>query len=354
MYFEKLDKQGYYLIAEAGVNYYELAEKYGVKPIEAAKMMVKIANECGADAIKFQTYKAERLTRKDSPGSWSRDDVNVETMYEMFKMYDHFGEKEYAELSLYSRSVGIDFMSTPFDEDAIEYLDNYMDVYKISSSDITNDVLIEQIAKKNKPVILSVGASDKSEIDNAISIIKKYNDNKITLMHCMLEYPTPYEHANLNKITTLRSEYPEMVIGYSDHTKPDIEMDVLKTAFIMGARTIEKHFTLDKSIKGRNDHFHSMDGNDIKKVKKAISFINTIQGNGELRCLETEIRTRNSVRRSAVLLQSLQKGDILEKRMVTYIRPGDGMSYKDVVKLFGKRAKRDLVEHTLLKADDFE
>ena len=341
-FYDVIDRQGYYIIAEAGVNYYEIAEQRGISPLEAAKLMAKEAHDAGADAIKFQTYKAEKLTRIDSPGSWDRNDVAAETMYELFLMYDHFGEVEYRIIADYCTEIEIEFMSTPFDDEAVDYLDSMMNVYKISSSDITNFPLITRIAKKGKPIVMSVGASDPDEIDEAINTIRKYNDKKLTILHCVLEYPTPYEHANLEKITTLRKRYPDAIIGYSDHTKPDPQMDLLKCAFTLGAQVIEKHYTLDKTIKGKNDHFHAMDPDDIRKLKSGLEFIKKAKGSDELKCLESEIHTRDSVRRSAVSRREIKKGEPLTEDMIIYKRPGDGISPRETEKLMGKKSVRDI------------
>ena len=353
-YYETLNKQGYYIIAEVGVNYYEIGEKYGISPLEAAKLMMKEAKTAGADAVKFQTYKAENLVMVDSPGSWDKNDITVETQYELFKLYDSFAEAEYRQLSEYARQIGIDFMSTPFDEESVDYLDNYMDVYKISSSDISNIPLITRIAKKNKPVIMSVGAADLDEIMKSVNLIKLMNDKKLTLLHCVLEYPTPYEHANLKKIGALRETFPDAIIGYSDHTKPDAHMDVIKTAFLSGAQVIEKHFTLDKSIKKKNDHFHSMDCDDLRKIKTGFDFIKKLQGSSDLKCLASEVHTRNSVRRSAVSRCNIEKGTLLTDDMIIYKRPGEGLSPEQVQSILGKAAKCDIEKDHFLSIDQFE
>lgn len=353
-YFKKVQEQGYYIIAEAGVNYYEFAERFSVSPLEAAKMMVKAAAENGADAIKFQTYKAKFLAMKDSPGAWDRNDIPVETQFELFKMYDRLGEDEYKELSEYAESLGIEFISTPFDLESADYLEPYMEEYKISSSDISNIPLMTKIAQKNLPIILSTGASAVDEIDEAVSLIKKYNDRQLTLLHCVLEYPTPYENANLLKIQSLAKRYPDVIVGYSDHTKPDAMMDVLKTAYLLGAKVIEKHFTLDKTIKKKNDHFHSMDCDDLKKLKTSLEFIKTICGNDALGCQEDEITTRNSVRRSAVAARPIKMGEMLAEDMVIFKRPGTGIAPKEFMKMVGKKAVNDIQEDTLLKQEDFE
>lgn len=353
-YFEKIETQGYYLIAEVGVNYYEIAEEKGITPLEAAKLMAKEAKNAGADAVKYQTYKANNLVRVDSPGSWDKKDIPIETQYELFQLYDHFGEEEYADIFRYCSEIGIDFMSTPFDNESIDYLNGYMEVYKISSSDITNYPAIERIAKKNKPIIMSTGASEIDEIERAISTIKKYNNKKITLLHCILEYPTPYEHANLLKIRALCERYPECIIGYSDHTKPDTNMEVVKTAYLLGARVIEKHFTLDKSIKGKNDHFHSMDTEDLRCVKTGIEFLKRVSGSDKLVCLDSEIKTRNSVRRSAVSMRNISKGEVLTEDMVIYKRPGNGLSPLETETIIGRKANRNIEKDELLDREWFD
>ena len=353
-YYNRIKEQGYYIIAEAGVNYYEFADRFSVPPLEAAKMMTKAAAENGADAIKFQTYKAKYLAMKDSPGAWDRNDIPVETQFELFQMYDRLEENDYKELSEYAESIGIEFISTPFDLESADYLEPYMEEYKISSSDISNIPLIMKIAKKNLPIILSTGASTVEEIDEAVSLIRKYNDRKLTLLHCVLEYPTPYAEANLLKIKSLKERYPDVIVGYSDHTKPDEMMDVLKTAFLLGGVVLEKHFTLDKTIKKRNDHFHSMDCEDLKKLKTSLEFIKLISGSSELGCQEDEITTRNSVRRSAVTACPIKKGTVLTENMVIFKRPGTGIAPKEFALMIGKTAISDILEDTLLNREDFE
>ncbi len=352
-YYKKIYEQGYYIIAEAGVNYYEFAERFSVSVLEAAKMMVKAAAENGADAIKFQTYKAKYLAMKDSPGAWDRKDIPVETQFELFQMYDRLGESDYKNLSEYAESLDIDFISTPFDLESADYLEPYMEEYKISSSDISNIPLMTKIAKKNLPIILSTGASNVDEIDDAVALIKSYNDRKLTLLHCVLEYPTPYENVNLLKINSLKERYPDAIVGYSDHTKPDPMMDVLKTAYLLGAQVIEKHFTLDKTIKKKNDHFHSMDCEDLRKLKESLEFIKKISGTSMLGCQDNEIATRNSVRRSAVSACTIFRGMKLTEDMVIFKRPGTGIAPKDFFTMVGKTAVKNIPEDTLLQKEDF-
>lgn len=353
-YYSTLERQGYYIIAEIGVNYYEIAEIYNLNLIDAAKLMIKKAKDAGADAAKFQTYKAESLTMVNSPGSWDKNDITVETQYELFKLYDKFGENEYRELSRYATKIGIDFISTPFDLESVDYLNDLMSVYKISSSDISNLPLINRIAEKNKPIILSIGAANLDEIENAVNLIQSKNNNRLTLLHCVLEYPTPYNHANLNKIISLKNKFPNAIIGYSDHTKPDVNLDVLKVANLLGAQVIEKHFTLDKTIKKKNDHFHSMDDKDLAHLKESLEFIRLIRGNYEIKCLDSEQHTRESVRRSAVTKYAIKKGEILTEDMVIFKRPGTGLDPSHLQMLIGKKAIRDIKKDSIILKEDFK
>lgn len=336
-----------YLIAEIGVNYYDIAKKDNISLMEAARLMISEAAKAGVSAVKFQSYKAETLAAKNSPSYWDTKEEPVTSQYELFKKFDSFGEAEYKELAEYSRTLKTDFLSTPFDIESADYLEDIMAAYKISSSDLSNLPFIEYISKKNKPILLSVGASNENEIDEAVMAIRKYNRQQLTLLHCVLEYPTPFEHANLEKIKTLKEKYTECIIGYSDHTKPDICKDVIKTAYLMGAVVIEKHFTLDKSLKG-NDHYHAMDPEDIRQIKSGLQFIKTIAGTGELKCLESEATARMNARRSLVTSVPIEKGTVLTAEMLTFKRPGIGIPPSHIKDVIGKTVQADLEKDTIL------
>ena len=348
--YKTIEKQGYYLIAEIGVNYYDIAAKENIKLMDAAKLMVKEAKNAGADAVKFQTYKADTLAAKYSPSYWDTTEETTTSQHELFQKYDLFGEKEYKELAEYCKNIDVEFLSTPFDFESADYLYNLMPYYKISSSDLSNLPFIEYISKKNKPILLSVGASNKDEIDAAVDVIHKYNEYKLTLLHCVLEYPTPYEHANLLKIKQLKANYPDCIIGYSDHTRPDSHKDVIKTAYLLGAQVIEKHFTLDKTLKG-NDHYHAMDPQDLKNIKSGLEFVKIISGQGELSCLESEQTARLNARRSIVTKVAIKKGQIITQEMLTFKRPGIGISPSKINDVIGKKAAVNLEEDTILTDD---
>ena len=242
-----------YVIAEAGVNH--------EASMELAKRLIHEAAEGGAHAIKFQTYKAETIASKDSPSYWDRTKEPTASQFELFKKYDKFWKKEYEQLKNECDKTGIEFMSTPFDVESAEFLNDLMPVFKISSSDITNLPFIEIMCSYKKPIILSVGASYHEEVRQAVNVINK-SGNPLCLLHCILNYPTEDMNANLGMILDLRKHYPQNLIGYSDHTLPK-DMRSLEAAVLLGASVLEKHFTHDKTLPG-NDHYHAMDKEDLK------------------------------------------------------------------------------------------
>ena len=235
-----------FIIAEAGVNH--------ECDMDVAKRLINEAKEGGADAIKFQTYKAEKIASKHSPYYWDISKEPTKSQYKLFKKYDKFWKNEYEELKLLCDDIDIEFMSTPFDFESANFLNDLMDVFKISSSDITNKPFIELIADFQKPIILSTGASEHYEIKQSINwLTTKSQIDTHCLMHCILNYPTSNENANLGMLIDLKANYPSFILGYSDHTLPD-EMKILEIATLLGAKVIEKHFTHDKNLKG-NDHY---------------------------------------------------------------------------------------------------
>jgi sialic acid synthase SpsE len=339
-----------FLVAEAGVNYYDIARDKSITPLEAAKLMVSEAARAGADAIKFQTYKAGKLAARDSLAYWNTDRETSKTQYELFAKYDKFGEKEYAELANYARENSIIFMSTPFDDEAVDFLDQLVPAFKIASADITNIPLTKYIASKKKPIFLSTGAATFEEIKEAVSAIEDEGNKEIVILHCVLNYPTQYQHANLLAIQRLREMFPEYVVGYSDHTPPDPQMLVLTTAYLLGARLLEKHFTLNKSLPG-NDHYHAMDAQDLGVAVSNLQFVREILGSGG-RDIRDELPARIYARRSIVAQVHIAKGMRLTEHLVTCKRPGTGISPKFLGSIVGRTAKRDIKADEILSWDD--
>ena len=339
-----------YLIAEMGVNFYDTAKVLNISPLEAAKMYIDAAAEAGIDCAKFQSYKAGTIVSKNSPAYWDTTKEPTKTQYELFLKHDSFGEAEYRELCDYTHSKGMDYTSTPFDYASADYLESMVDFYKISSSDLSNLPFIRHIGKKGKPVVISVGAAYLSEVDEAVRALKESGCQDITILHCILSYPTAPENANLRIIETLKKDFPDIKVGFSDHVAPDETMMTLATAYLLGAKVIEKHFTLDKTLKG-NDHYHAGDPEDFKKAIANFKWIDTVLGSGEKTVLECELIPRREARRSLVLTRDMKQGEIIKKEDLMPKRPGTGISpvYTDIV--VGRQVNEDLQEDTILTWD---
>ena len=334
-----------YVIAEIGVNHEGSVEK--------AKELIELAHAAGADAVKFQTYKAETLASKTSPAYWDLSMEPTKSQFELFRKYDSFGEKEYVYLAAHCQKTGIDFISTPFDERAVDFLFPLVPCFKVASADITNFPLLRRISAKGKPVLLSTGASTLAEIEMAVSEVKKAGCPSVALLHCILNYPTPLENAHLNVIESLSRIFPEHVIGYSDHTVPDMSMLILTSAYLKGARIIEKHFTYDKTLSG-NDHYHAMDGEDLKRFIENLSLLRKAEGNSFKTPLSSETPARKNARRSIVAAKSVKKGATLTAEMVTCKRPGLGICPIHWDEVIGKSVVRDLEADYILQWADLE
>lgn len=345
-----MKKNKLYLIAEMGVNFYDTAKQLNISPLEAAKLYIDKAAEAGIDCAKFQSYKANTIVSKNSPAYWDTTKEATKTQYELFQKFDGFGEAEYKELCDYTHSKGMDFTSTPFDYASADYLYDMVDFYKISSSDLSNIPFIKHIAAKGKPMVVSVGAAYLSEVDEAIRAMKEVGNNNISILHCVLSYPTDPKNANLKIIETLKKVFPDVKVGFSDHVAPDPTMMTLATAYILGSEIIEKHFTLDKTLTG-NDHYHSGDPEDFKKARANFDMIDTILGNPEKTVLDCELVPRREARRSLVLTRSMKVGEKITEKDIMPKRPGTGISpkYTDIV--LGRAVKQDLEEDTILTWD---
>ena len=339
-----------YLIAEMGVNFYDTANSLGISPLDAAKLYIDKAAEVGIDCAKFQSYKANTIVSKNSPAYWDTNKEPTKTQYELFLKHDSFGEAEYWELCKYTHLKGLDFTSTPFDYASADYLAKMVDFYKISSSDLSNLPFIRYIGAKGKPVVISVGASYLSEVDEAIRALKESGCRDITILHCVLSYPTDPKDANLRVIDTLRTVFPDVKVGFSDHVAPDDTMMTLAVAYMLGADVIEKHFTLDKTLPG-NDHYHAGDPEDFKRAIGNFKWIDSVLGSGKKTVLECEHIPRREARRSLVLTRNMKAGEEIQKEDLMPKRPGTGISpiYTDIV--IGHRVIKDLEEDTILTWD---
>jgi N-acetylneuraminate synthase len=331
------------IIAEAGVNH--------EGSMDLAKRLIDEAAEGGAQAIKFQSYKAETLASKHSPAYWDTSKEPTTSQYELFKKHDSFWKSEFEKLKIYCDKVGIEFLSTPFDTASADFLNDLMDVYKISSSDITNYPFIKHICLKGKPILLSTGASNMLEIREVVDYIENFGV-PLSLLHCILNYPTADSNANLGMIIDLRRSFPKFISGYSDHTLPD-KMDNLITANLLGAVILEKHFTHDKSLPG-NDHYHAMDKKDLKLFWKKYNPIYETIGSQNKFSLESEEISRLNARRSLVANSDLPKGTIIEESHLTWKRPAHGISPKDIEQVLGKEVVKHIQEDEIISWTHFE
>lgn len=333
-----------YLIAEAGVNY--------EGSLETAIEMVREAARAGADAIKFQSYKAETLASRNSPSYWDLAAEPTTSQFALFKKHDSFGDEEYRALARVASECGITFLSTPFDEHFVDLLDTLMPVFKIASADLTNTPFLRYVASKGKPIILSVGASTIGEIETALGTIRGVSGAPVALLHCILSYPCQPEDANLRAIKVLRRVFPDVVVGYSDHVPPHAGCLCLTTAWLLGARILEKHFTLDKTLPG-NDHYHAMNPSDIAQFRIDSDYVTALLGEDDRRTFGCEASARTQARRSLVATRAIPAGSVVTREMLTTKRPGTGLAPGMIEVITGAKAIRPIAEDEILQWNCF-
>jgi len=332
-----------YVIAEIGVNH--------EGSMACARMLIEQAHEGGADAAKFQSYRADTLASKNSPAYWDTDKEPTRNQHQLFSKHDSFGEAEYRELADHCRTTGIDFLSTPFDDAYVDFLAPMMPFFKIASADITNTPLLRRVASKGKAVVLSTGAATIEEITGAVDELRRHGAVDIVLLHCVLNYPCANENAHLNMIDGLGAAFPDLVIGYSDHTIPDDTMTVTLGAYAKGARIIEKHFTHDKTLPG-NDHYHAMDVADLTRLTAGLTALAAAMGETDKAPLASETSARDNARRSIVLTRDIAAGTYLSEDMLIPKRPGTGISPLHWDEIIGRTVARDLTADHVLEWDD--
>lgn len=325
------------IIAEAGVNHNG--------SIELAKQMVEAAAKAGADYIKFQTFKPEKLVSKYAQKAdyQKKTTGNNESQLQMLEKlalsYDDF-----VELKKYCEQIGIGFLSTPFDEDSIRFLDSLdMDFWKIPSGEITNYPYLVQIAQTGRDIVLSTGMCEMDEIADAMKVLEESGAGNISLLHCNTEYPTPYEDVNLLAMKQMRTAFKKQV-GYSDHT---VGIEVPIAAVALGAEIIEKHFTLDKNMEGP-DHKASLEPLELSQMICSIRHIEKSLGDGNKKRTASEQHNIAAARKSIVAKCAISKGDIFTEANLTVKRPGNGISPMRWKELIGTRAERDYLEDELI------
>lgn len=329
-----------YVIAEIGVNHQG--------NIDLAVDMIKSAASSGANAVKFQTYTADKLASKFAESYWDLSKEKSKNQYELFSRYKPFGSDEYEFLAEVCAELGVDFLSTPFDIEAVDALDPFVPFFKIASADINNFQLIEKIIEKGKPIVASTGASSEKEIDEFVEFITSRTSVGLCLLHCVLSYPTKNSDANLLMIRGLCERFPNLLIGYSDHTVADRELNNLMFAHLLGAVVLEKHYTYDKTLPG-DDHYHAMDKNDLAAFLSRMKGLNSLLGPSRHRnVLENEKLSRLNARRSLVLTRDVKSGDILSEGDLIMKRPGTGIPPKEIRNVIGRAVNQDLECDTIL------
>lgn len=334
-----------YIIAEAGVNHNG--------SLERAKDLVAQAAKAGADAIKFQTYKAEKLVTKDAPRfwNWEGEEKADGTQFDSYSQLDKLPLEVYPEIVDTCKHNDIEFLSTPFDEESADFLTDKlgMKAIKVSSSDITNIPFIKHLAKKQLPLIVSTGAATLGEIEEAVAASTNEGNEDIILLHCSLCYPTQAKDANLRIINTLKTVFPRYPTGLSDHS---IGIAVPIAAAALGASVIEKHYTVDKTLLKSADHWLSVDARELKEMVDSIRTVELALGSSEKRIFEAEQLTYRYDKRSIVAIRDIPEGMIITKEMLIMKRPGTGIQPKYIDLFIGRKALRDIKEDALLTWDD--
>lgn len=323
-----------FIIAEAGDNHNG--------SIDLAKKLIDVALEAKADAVKFQTFKTEEVISKMAKmAEYQKKNLGIEeSQFDMVKKLE-LSFEDFEELKRYTEDKGLMFLSTPFDLESCDFLNNLgLNIFKIPSGEITNLPYLRKINSFKKDVILSTGMAALDEIQAALDVLK---DCKVSLLHCTTEYPCPYDAVNMNAMLTMKEKF-NLPVGYSDHTQ-GIEIPVMAAA--MGAQIIEKHFTLDKNMEGP-DHKASLESDELKQMVKAIRNVEKAFGDGKKEPQPAEIKNIAIARKSIIAKCNIKKGEIFTEKNLTTKRPGNGISPMKWDEIIGTAATKDYLEDELI------
>jgi N-acetylneuraminate synthase/N,N'-diacetyllegionaminate synthase len=320
-----------FIIAEAGVNHNG--------SVEQAKKLIDAAKDAEADAVKFQTFNAEKVViEKAEKAEYQKETTGGGTQYGMLKNLE-LSEEDFKELADYAKKAGILFLSSPFDKESVDLLDGInVPAFKIASGEITNFPLLKHIAKKEKPIILSTGMSTLGEVEEALNVIRSEGAEDVILLHCVSDYPASIEDVNLRAMETLKQAF-RIPVGFSDHTL-GITMPIAAVA--MGACVIEKHFTLDRTLPGP-DHSFAIEPDELREMERGIREVEKARGGGikeksELESEEMYIKARRSIHAKV----NIPKGTKIKKDMLIIKRPGYGIKPKFIDMVVGREAKKDI------------
>ncbi|MBS3849801.1 N-acetylneuraminate synthase [Devosia sp. BSSL-BM10] len=340
-----------FIIAEAGVNHNGDAA--------LARRLVEVAAESGADAVKFQTFSADKLTAKGAAkAEYQKRATGDGDQYDMLKALE-MSETLHKELAALSSELGIEFMSTAFDEESLDLLVALgIRRIKVPSGEVTNHHFLRYMARKNLPLIVSTGMADLAEVEEAIAVIAAEREARglsgaledmVSVLHCTSNYPAAVEDVNLNAMLTM-GKATGMPVGYSDHT---LGIAVSTAAVAMGACVIEKHFTLDKNMPGP-DHAASLDPEELKAMVDAIRAVEGALGDGVKAPTASEVPVRALVRRSVTTVRPVAAGIVIEPSDLTLMRPGTGIPPKDFQSVVGRKAAHDIAAGKTLDWADLQ
>jgi N-acetylneuraminate synthase len=337
--FQRFNRSSCYIIAEIGGNFTTLRE---------AHRLVDEAAKCAVDAVKLQTYRADTLSSKNA--MFDMENTGKTSQYDLFKKYE-IGEELHREVFQYAGSKGLDWFSTPSHETDVDMLEKLgVGAYKIGSDDAVNIPLLRYVARLGKPMILSTGMCTMEEVKESVDAILSEGNDRLTLLHAVTSYPTHPENVNLAAMKSLMREFPQLDVGYSDHT---IGATACICAVAMGARVIEKHFTYDKNADGP-DHMLSADPQEMKQIVDAIRGIELMHGTGVKRPADSERTTRLNNRKSVVVAKPVHAGERLERASLAIKRPGHGLAPRFFDQVVGRIAARDIEADEVLTWEDLQ
>lgn len=326
-----------YIIAEAGVNHNG--------DINLAKKLIDEAKKSGADAVKFQTFKAEKLVTKSAVKAeyQTKNDKGSLSQFDMLKRLE-LSYDDFEELLHYCNTVGIDFLASAFDLESVDFLDNLgMKLFKIPSGEITNYPYLKKIAQTGKQVVLSTGMSTYGDIEDALNILHENGAKDVIVLHCNTEYPTPMTDVNLRAMNSIKEAF-NVKVGYSDHTEG---IEIPTAAVALGGVLIEKHFTLDKNMDGP-DHKASLNPEELSDMVRAIRNVEVALGNGVKTLSQSEKNNLEIVRKSIVANEFIAEGDIFTEDNLTVKRPGNGISPMEWENVIGKTASKSFQEDEVI------
>ncbi len=331
-----------YVIAEAGSNH--------DRNLDQAKRLIDVAAAAGADAVKFQTFTADRIVAETTTRAKYLEGILPpgKTMSDLFRELE-LPREWHATLFEHATAAGLDFISTPFDFEAVDLLDSLgVKAFKVASYELWHLPLIREIASRGKPIICSTGMADLADIQDAVDTVAATGNDQLILLHCVVNYPPPFADLNLRAIETMRSAF-HVPVGYSDHS-PGITAPIVATA--LGAAVIEKHFTLSRDLAGP-DHRFAIEPDELTSMVRAIRDAHDALGSGIKRMAPAEADLYLTARRSLFAARDIAAGTILSDDDVAVLRPGTGIEVRDLPKVIGRTAHRAIGRHEPLAWDMF-